>query len=168
MNKQNKHSHFINTMNSWGGAEGPGTDWAIPAVHKLHHIDYAPGMTPDPSSDDNDGRGPSLCHVDCMAAMSFLGALRDARLWPATVSPPTLGEIVAAMQGFRIPEYDDCDKCDFCEDVKGTFALGLVVVRTMWAERMWGLCLDCFNSGGVHKGGYQWEHGKGRARQGTV
>ena len=98
-----------------------------------------------------------------MAATTYLGALRDARIWPATVSPGTLGEILTAMQEFRVPEYDDCDKCDFCEDVKGKFSLGVVLMKNMWAERMWGLCLDCFKAGGFNVGDCRWEHVKGKA-----
>ncbi|KAK5129710.1 hypothetical protein LTR08_002954 [Meristemomyces frigidus] len=137
-----------------------------------HYIDYAPGMSPDSGSFTHDNtKASSLCHVDSMAATLYLGALRDAGIWPATVSPASLGELVVAMRDFRVPEYDDCDKCDFCEGVKGLFGSGVGVVGRMWGERCWGLCLDCFNRGGDGdgaggdgggRGECRWEHGRGR------
>ncbi|KAI6854928.1 hypothetical protein KC319_g11297 [Hortaea werneckii] len=125
-----------------------------------HYIDYAPGMLPDP---DEQGRTGSICRVDEGAATLYLGALRDERIWPATVWRPTLGEIVEALKKFTIPEYDDCDKCDFCEGVKAKFSLAVTMLKSMHASRMWGLCLDCFRAeGGMNSGECRYEHAKAR------
>jgi len=125
-----------------------------------HYIDYAPGMTPDP---DDQGRIGSLCRVDEGAATLYLGALRDEKIWPAMVWPASLGGIIETIRLFRVPEYDDCDKCDFCEGVKGKFGLLVTLVKKMHAERVWGLCLDCFKAGGVNAGECRYEHAKVKA-----
>lgn len=126
-----------------------------------HYIDYAPGMTPDP--DDNGRIGGSICHVDEQAGTLYLGSLREAHIWPASVRPATLGAIIEAIKEFRVPEYDDCDKCDFCEDVKGRFNRILAVLKLMHADRLWGLCLDCFQAGGFNAGECRYEHMKPKA-----
>ncbi|RMY15784.1 hypothetical protein D0867_06717 [Hortaea werneckii] len=126
-----------------------------------HYIDYAPGMLPDP---DDQGRTGSICRVDEGAATLYLGGLRDEKIWPATVWPPTLGEIVEAIKTFNIPEYDDCDKCEFCEGVKAKFSLAVTMLKSMHASRMWGLCLDCFRAEtGTNKGECRYEHAKARS-----
>lgn len=125
-----------------------------------HYVDYAPGMSPDP---DDQGRLGSICHVDEGAGTIYLGALRDDKIWPATVWPPQIGLIIERVKSFRVPEYDDCDKCDFCEDVKGRFGPAVAMVKKMYAERLWGLCLDCFKAGGFNAGECRYEHSKLRA-----
>ncbi|KAK5128362.1 hypothetical protein LTR85_003030 [Meristemomyces frigidus] len=122
-----------------------------------HYIDYAPGMTPDA---DDEGRIGSICHVDSGAGTLYLGALRDAHIWPSTVWPASLGAIIEAIRDFRVPDYDDCDKCDFCEDVKARFGQMFAVVKQMQAERLWGLCVDCFKAGRVNAGECRYEHSK--------
>ncbi|RMY13726.1 hypothetical protein D0867_07369 [Hortaea werneckii] len=97
-----------------------------------HYIDYAPGMLPDP---DEQGRTGSICRVDEGAATLYLGGLRDEKIWPATVWPPTLSEIVEAIKTFNIPEYDDCDKCEFCEGVKAKFSLAVTMLKIVIAPR---------------------------------
>ncbi|KAK5734973.1 hypothetical protein LTR17_008462 [Elasticomyces elasticus] len=127
-----------------------------------HYTDYAPGMMPDP---DDDGRTTgSICHVDEQAATTFLGTLRDESIWPPLAWPTTLGALVSTIQGFRIPEYDDCDKCDFCEDVKTAFGTAVDLVKKMHKERLWGLCLDCFRAGGINAGECRYEHSKPRIK----
>ncbi|KAK4956292.1 hypothetical protein LTR10_005814 [Elasticomyces elasticus] len=104
-----------------------------------HYTDYAPGMMPDP---DDDGRTTgSICHVDEQA-----------------------GALVSTIQAFRIPEYDDCDKCEFCEDVKTAFGTAVDLVKKMHKERLWGLCLDCFKAGGINAGECRYEHSKARIK----
>ncbi|TKA61291.1 hypothetical protein B0A55_10400 [Friedmanniomyces simplex] len=123
-----------------------------------HYIDYAPGMMPDP---DDDGKTVgSICHVDEGAATTYLGALRDELIWPPLAWPTTLGALVSQLQAFRTPDYDDCDKCDFCEDVKSRFGLAVDIVKKMHKDRLWGLCLDCFKAGGVKDGECRYEHSK--------
>lgn len=117
-----------------------------------HYMDYAPGMAPDPPC--------PMCRVDEQAGTEYLGALRDAHIWPATVWLPTLGEILDAIKEFRVPEYDDCDKCDFCEDTKPKFSLAVLMVKQMHEERLWGLCIDCFKAGGLNAGECRIEHSK--------
>ncbi|TKA37909.1 hypothetical protein B0A54_10511 [Friedmanniomyces endolithicus] len=99
-----------------------------------HYIDYAPGMPPDP---DDDGK---------------------------TTGPTTLGALISQLQAFRTPSYDDCDKCDFCEDVKTRFGLAVDVVKKMHKDRLWGLCLDCFKAGGVKEGECRYEHSKPKGK----
>jgi hypothetical protein len=89
-----------------------------------HHIDYAAGMSPDPEH-----ANVSICHVDEQAATTYLGSLRDELIWPATVWGPTLGSILDSMKGYQAPGYDDCDKCEFCEDVKGKFLRGVSFLK---------------------------------------
>lgn len=117
-----------------------------------HHMDYAPGTTPDPPC--------PMCRVDEQAGTEYLGALRDAKIWQATVWPPTLGEVLDAIKEFRVPEYDDCDKCDFCEDIKLRFSLAVLMVKQMHEERLWGLCIDCYKAGGINTGECRIEHSK--------
>ncbi|KAK4541188.1 hypothetical protein LTR36_008262 [Oleoguttula mirabilis] len=122
-----------------------------------HYIDYAPGIVPDA---DDDGRIGSICHVGSGAGTTYLGALRDEHIWPALVWPATLGAIIEAIKDFRLPEYDDCDRCDSCEDVKMDFERAVLVVKMMQAVRLWGLCLDCFKAGGLNAGECRYEHSK--------
>nr|POF03866.1 hypothetical protein CFP56_21622 [Quercus suber] len=117
-----------------------------------HYIDYMPGMTPEP--DGETGRIPgSLCYVDSQCGTLYLGALRDSNIWPPTVWPSSLEQVVQNVKAFEIPEYDDCDKCEFCEDVKAKFAIAVGMVKQMHNTRLWGLCLDCFKAGGAFSGG---------------
>ena len=128
-----------------------------------HYIDYAPGITPD--SDE----GGSECRVDGDGAGIYLGALRDAQILPSTqwarprlpdYNGATIGGIVANLDDFREPEYDDCDKCEFCEGTKIKFAKQLDITKAALKDRLWGLCLDCFKTGGVNAGECRYEHVK--------
>lgn len=124
-----------------------------------HYIDYMPEMTPDP--DEETGRiVGSLCYVDSQASNTFLGALRDNGIWPSTVWPDTLGQVIDKVKGFGVPRYDDCDKCEFCDDVKAKFGMAINLVKGLHRERLWGLCLDCFKAGGVLVGECRYEHSK--------
>ncbi|KAK5118086.1 hypothetical protein LTR62_004132 [Meristemomyces frigidus] len=119
-----------------------------------HYIDYAPGMDPDK-------RGiATCCRVDEGAATLFLGALRDERIWPLTVWQGSLADTLKRIMDFRVPEYDDADKCEFCEDVKMRFTAAMCMVKQMHRERLWGVCLDCFKAGGANTGECCVEHPK--------
>lgn len=48
-----------------------------------HYIDYAPGLSPD-ADETPTGQPPTECRVDGDGAKEYLGALRDAQVWPIT------------------------------------------------------------------------------------
>nr|POF13329.1 hypothetical protein CFP56_10476 [Quercus suber] len=122
-----------------------------------HYIDYMPGMSPEP--DEETGSSGSHCYVDSHCAALYLGTLRDKNVWPATVWPRTLDQIVQNLRTFKPPPYDDCDKCEFCEDTKGKFGLAIELIRQIHRGRLWGLCLDCFKAAGEFAPGEcRYEH----------
>lgn len=126
-----------------------------------HYIDCEPETEPEPG--DNLPDNPAVvCAVDSQAAPIYLGALRDAKLWPPTAfGAKTADQVVEMIEEFRVPDYDDCDKCDFCIPLVKMFATSLNVVRKTHREMLWGLCLDCFNAGGMNPGECRFPHGKG-------
>lgn len=130
-----------------------------------HYIDCPPDTEPDPSelplgSDGQPGKAP-FCPVDSQAAPLYLGALRDAGLWPPSAwDGRALEQLSEAVAEFRVPEYDDSDKCEFCIPLVETFELKLKLVRKIQRERLWGLCLDCFLKGGVNAGECRYSHVK--------
>jgi len=132
-----------------------------------HYIDWAPGMKPD--VDATTGHYPPECQVDTDAAMQYLGALRDAQIWPSTVweqrvtpgrAGETIGGLVDKLENFREGGYDDADKCEFCNDIKIKFTEQLDITKQEQKERLWGLCLDCFNAGGLNVGECRFDHAK--------
>lgn len=130
-----------------------------------HYIEYPPGTEPEASELPFDSSGepekPVVCAVDSQAAPLYLGAMRDAGLWPPTVwGARTAEQLVEAVERFREPEYDDCDKCEFCLPLVEEFETKLVLVKRLHRERLWGLCLDCFTAGGVNKGECRFAHVK--------
>ena len=134
-----------------------------------HYIDYASGLNPDP--EEHDGKMPPECRVDGDCAIECLGALRDAEIWPSTVWDATnrksgivtsIGGIVEKLYLFREPEYDDVDKCEFCENVKIKFTEALDQLKDSQKDRLWGLCLDCYKTGGHNSGECRYEHAKSR------
>lgn len=138
-----------------------------------HYIDYAPGMSPEPN---DGGGGRNDCHVDSQGAMEYLGALRDADIWPPTKwqelttnrsAGASVQTLVDKLISFREPDYDDCDKCDFCEGVKVNFTKQLERTRENQRDRLWGLCLDCYNSGSTNPGECRYEHAKPHLPQST-
>ena len=64
------------------------------------------------------------------------------------------------LKNSREPEYDDCDKCEFCEGIRINFTEQLDGTKALQAERLWGLCLDCYKAGGVNVGECRFEHAK--------
>lgn len=101
--------------------------------------------------------------------MLYLGALRDAQIWPSTTwarpkapngTGATIGDIVEKLNHFREPEYNDADKCEFCEGIKIKFTEQLDTMKDMQKDRLWGLCLDCYNAGGFNAGECRFEHTK--------
>lgn len=134
-----------------------------------HYIDWAPQMSPTPESLP-EGKPPTECHVDSDGATLYLGALRDADIWPSTVwlqtkdtangKGETVGSLVEKLAAFREPEYDDVDKCEFCEGVKIGFTEELERMQESHRIRLWGLCLDCVKAGGVNRGECRYEHTK--------
>lgn len=133
-------------------------------------------MSPDPDETEG-GRKPGWCRVDTDAAWEYLGALRDSEIFPCTVwqalggdDQPrglTIGDIVEKVKCFREPDYDDSDKCEFCEDVKTMFTEKLEELRKAHEKRLWGMCLDCYKAGGINGGECRFEHAKGGGRQAT-
>ena len=100
--------------------------------------------------------------VDSQAAPLYLGALRDAGLWPPSAwGARTLERLIAAVERFREPEYDDCDKCEFCLPLVESFEGKLALVRKLHRERLWGICLDCFSAAaGADKNECRFAHVK--------
>ena len=145
------------------------TDTALIAFSREtnHHINYPPDMSPDRHEAEN-GRKPGWCRVDSDAAWEYLGALRDAQIFPSTAwvrdgegrTTYTIGDIVDKIKTFRAPEYDDADRCEFCEDVEALFTQKLDVLRSEHEKRLWGMCLDCYKAGGVNPGECRLEHAK--------
>lgn len=125
-----------------------------------------------PESEDEDGAGgrPGVCRVDADGAWEYLGALREAKIYPSTTwrreddgdveSSNSIGDMVEKIKLFREPEYDDADACEFCEDVKRSFTNKLKVLKREQADRLWGMCLDCYKAGGANVGECRYEHAK--------
>lgn len=130
-----------------------------------HYIDCPPDTEPEAADLTMSPSGgqvmPTVCAVDSQAAPLYLGALRDAGLWPPTAwGSRTADQLIGAIERFREPEYDDCDKCDFCLPLVEEFEMKLQLVRKIHRERLWGLCLDCFSAGGSNKGECRFAHVK--------
>lgn len=130
-----------------------------------HYIDCPPDTEPDDAdiqlaADGTPGKS-TVCAVDSQAAPVYLAALRDAGIWPPTVwGGKTAQQIIDAIAEFRVPEYDDADKCDFCLPLVEEFGRKLMLVRKLHRERLWALCLDCYNAGGVYEGECRFAHVK--------
>lgn len=131
-----------------------------------HYIDWAPEMSPDPSETPS-GKPPVRCRVDGDGGQEFLGALREARIWPSDewhsgvgVMKVSIKTIVDRLAEFILPEYDDADRCEFCDGIKNEFADGLKRLKQDQKERLWGLCLDCFKAGGASKSECRFQHPK--------
>ena len=124
-------------------------------------------MSPDTTETPN-GQAPVDCQVDSEGAAVYLGALRDARIWPYTTwEKPngTIGDVVEKLKYFREPGYNDADKCECCEDIKIKFTEHLDTVKDAQKVRLWGLCLDCYKAGGVNEGECRYEHPKTQQAQ---
>lgn len=124
-------------------------------------------MSPDTTETPN-GQPPVECHVDSEGAMLYLGALRDAQIWPSTTWPRpngTIGDVVEKLKYFREPEYNDADKCECCEEIKIKFTEHLDTLKDIQKDRLWGLCLDCYKAGGVKAGECRYEHAKTQQAQ---
>jgi len=131
-----------------------------------HYIDTPRDMDPDPGdmpvmADGEPGK-PVVCAVDSQAATLYLGALRDAGLWPPNAwGKCTAEQLIEAVERFREPECDDCDSCEFCLPLVETFREQLTLVRKLHRERLWGICLDCFSAAaGAEKGECRFAHVK--------
>ena len=130
------------------------------AKENSHFIDLPPDVDPE----EGEPKGVT-CAVDSQGAPLYLGALRDAKIWPATAWGILNAEgIVSAIKNFREPEYDDCDKCEFCLPLVADFAEKLGMVRKLEEERLWGLCLDCFKAGGANVNECRYAHVKAPVR----
>lgn len=126
-------------------------------------------MSPEPEDEDGAGGRPGVCRVDADASWEYLSALREAGIYPSTIWPRadeggrkaySIVDLVEKIKGFREPEYDNADQCEFCEDVKGLFSRKLEELRKVHGERLWGMCLDCYKAGGVNAGECRYEHAK--------
>lgn len=143
---------------------------------KQHHIDYPPEMSPEPEETEA-GRKLGWCRVDSDAAWEYLGALRDSQIFPSTTWNRsegngggrgfTIGDIVESVKAFRMPEYDNVDKCEFCEDVKMLFTTKLEALKKEHEKRLWGLCLDCYKAGGINPAECRFHHAKPAMEAGT-
>ena len=118
-------------------------------------------MSPEPEGSD-DRQTPGLCHVDSEAAKVYLGALGDAEIFPSArwEETSTIGDIVAKVGAFVAPDYDDSDKCDFCDEVKVNFTGRLAALKKEHEKRLWGMCLDCYKAGGSNAEECRYEHAK--------
>ncbi|KAK6429444.1 hypothetical protein LTR95_014408 [Oleoguttula sp. CCFEE 5521] len=124
-----------------------------------HYIDCPPDTDPDPVPAWSDLA--VICSVDSQAAPIYLAAMRDAELWPPSAwAKHQIGDVVERVREFRVPDYDDCDKCDFCLPLPEAFEAKLRLVKKLQKDRLWGLCLDCFKAGGVFQGTCRVEHVK--------
>ena len=133
------------------------------AKESHHYIDCPPDTEPEAADlSDGEPEKPTVCAVDSQAAPLYLGALRDAGLWPPTAwgATRTAEQLIEGFDRFREPEYDDCDKCEFCLPLVEVFDQKLMLVKKLHKERLWGLCLDCFNAGGVNRGECRFAHVK--------
>ncbi|GAB7363131.1 hypothetical protein MBLNU230_g3420t1 [Neophaeotheca triangularis] len=119
-----------------------------------HYINTPVGMEPE------EGEPADECEVDKEGVDVFLTALRERKVWPSTLWPQTVGEVVERVRTFQVPEYDDSDGCEFCEGINRVFAMQLALVQRVHTTRLWGLCLDCFKSGEVFQGQCRIEHAK--------
>ena len=145
-----------------------------------HYIDWAPEMSPDPSETPS-GKPPVRCRVDGDGGQEFLGALRDAHIWPSNVwfregegsasmgaeeaNKVSIGDIIDRLAGFTLPEYDDADRCKFCDGIKTEFAAAVKSAKQAQKERLWGLCLDCYKAGGSNEGECRFEHPNPQAKK---
>ncbi|KAK3050839.1 hypothetical protein LTR09_007916 [Extremus antarcticus] len=132
-----------------------------------HYIDYAAGLSPT-TSETPSGKS-THCVVDAEGAKDYLGAIRDAGIWPSTCwswfdegadKHITVGELVEKIKVFREPPYDDCDRCAGCFYVKENFTEELERVQEKHAKRLWGQCLDCYKAGGTEQGECRYQHAK--------
>ena len=124
-----------------------------------HYIDCAPGDEPHP----DEGKEAVQCVVDKEGATEFLAALRDANIWPATKWGNTVEGVVKAIENFRVPDYDASDQCYWCLHVEDKFVTAIDLVKKMHEERLWGLCLDCYQAGGLKEGECRVEHFKAKS-----
>lgn len=140
-----------------------------------HYIDWAPEMSPD-ASETPSGKPPARCRVDGDGGQEFLGALREARVWPSDVwfrtgddsirmsaeeaNQVSIGDVVNRMAEFMAPEYDDADRCEFCDGIRTESVAAVKATKLAQKERLWGLCLDCFNADGLNAGECRFEHTK--------
>ncbi|KAM0720667.1 hypothetical protein Q7P37_004804 [Cladosporium fusiforme] len=130
-----------------------------------HYIDCPPDTEPDesdlPVTADGTPDKPVVCVVDSQAVPAYLAALRNSGIWPPTTwAGKSAQQVIDTIVEFRVPDYDDSDKCDFCLPLVEEFAKRLMLVRKLHRERLWGLCLDCFNAGGVYEGECRFAHVK--------
>lgn len=127
-----------------------------------HYIDCPPDTDPEEAGIDTPER-PAVCVVDSQAAPLYLAAMRNEGIWPSTTAweGKTGQQVIDAIREFRVPEYDDSDKCDFCLPLVEEFAKKLMLVRQLQKDRLWGLCLDCINAGGINAGECRFAHVKG-------
>jgi hypothetical protein len=133
-----------------------------------HYIDCPPDTEPDelPVLPSGEPGKPVVCVVDSQGAPIYLGALRDVGIWPTLAwGAKTIGELIQATTALSTPDYDDCDRCDFCQPLTDTFAEKLALVKKLQAERLWGLCLDCFRAGGINLGECRYPHVKAPVAQ---
>lgn len=107
-----------------------------------------------------EGETADECEVDKEGADVFVAALRDQMVWPSTLWPETVGEVVKSVQLFQVPEYDDSDGCEFCEGINKVFKGNLALVQRVHKTRLWGLCLDCFKHRAIFPGQCRVEHAK--------
>lgn len=130
------------------------------ASEYTHYVDSPAGDDPTPVEMGGDP-DPQHCVVDKEGAVEYLGALRDAKIWPASRWPTTnLLAITQAVMNFRVPEYDASENCHFCYHVEDEFAEALIELKQEYKDRLWGLCLDCFAFRGMRPGKCTIDHDK--------
>ena len=108
---------------------------------------------------------PDLCRDSVRLFNYMTGYAQPERMDSLAFSPlttcSTLERLIAAVERLREPEYDDCDKCEFCLPLVESFEGKLALVRKLHRERLWGICLDCFSAAaGADKNECRFAHVK--------
>jgi hypothetical protein len=146
------------------------------SANAVHYTDCAPGAEPQPEDIDDAEfcRGDKDAAVMLLASLKDAG-LWPGMNWscpvphgniyghaaPTTIVPtsgprsvggsvPPLSRTIQAMAKlfaeYQVPESDQSGKCCWCSPVEDRFSRMVHLVKGIQADRMWGLCLDCYRA----------------------